>query len=81
MKFNPLRDHENYQNKDPRDMSLDELRMLLKIKRMDLELGWLDFQGKLNLWQRIGRSLKQSGVLDKIQETFKTYVSSHQTKE
>jgi hypothetical protein len=68
--FNPLKDHERYNEKDPREMSLDELRMLLKIKRQDVLLEWNDFQGKIRFWQRIGRTVKQSGILEKFQEGF-----------
>lgn len=81
MNFNPLRDHERYSEKDPRDMSIEELQMLLKIKRMDLELGWLNFQGKINFWQRLGRSIKQTGILDNLQETIKNYLAKNQPNE
>ncbi|TGL61874.1 hypothetical protein EHQ58_04495 [Leptospira ognonensis] len=73
--FNPLKDHERYAEKDPRDMSLDELRMLLKIKRLDLQLEWNVFQGKIRFWQRVGRTIKQSGFLEKIQEGLQAYRS------
>ncbi|MDF3820371.1 hypothetical protein P3G55_10695 [Leptospira sp. 96542] len=74
MNFNPLRDHERFLEKDPKDMSLSELRMLLKIKRMDLELGWVEMQAKLNFWQRLGRSVRQSGIVDKIQDSLQNYL-------
>ncbi len=73
--FNPLKDHDLYSSKDPRDMSLDELRMLLKIKRLDLQLEWNSFQGKIRFWQRVGRTIKQSGFLEKVQEGFQTYTT------
>ncbi|TGN19113.1 hypothetical protein [Leptospira idonii] len=73
--FNPLKDHERYSEKDPKDMSLDELRMLLKIRRLDLELEWKEFQGKIHFWQRLGRAVKQSGFLEKVQETVSSYFS------
>jgi len=71
--FNPLKDHDLYSSKDPRDMSLDELRMLLKIKRLDLELEWNQFQGKIRFWQRVGRTIKQSGILEKFMDGFAAY--------
>jgi hypothetical protein len=74
--FNPFKDHELYANKDPRDMSLDELRMLLLIKRQDLQLEWNEFQGKVKFWQRVGRTIKQSGILDRIKEGFQSYQSN-----
>jgi hypothetical protein len=74
--FNPFKDHELYANKDPRDMSLDELRMLLLIKRQDLQLEWNEFQGKVKFWQRVGRTIKHSGILDRIKEGFHSYQSN-----
>jgi len=74
--FNPLKDHERYAEKDPHEMSLEELRMLLKIKRLDLQLEWNSFQGKIRFWQRIGRTIKQSGFLEKVKEGFQAYGSS-----
>ncbi|MDZ4726414.1 MAG: hypothetical protein SH817_09665 [Leptospira sp.] len=71
--FNPLKDHDLYSSKDPRDMSLDELRMLLKIKRLDLELEWNQFQGKIRFWQRVGRTIKQSGILEKFMDGVAAY--------
>lgn len=71
--FNPLKDHERYLDKNPREMSLDELRMLLKIRRLDLELEWKEFQGKIHFWQRIGRTVKQSGILEKFKEGIRAY--------
>ena len=71
--FNPLKDHDLYSSKDPRDMSLDELRMLLKIKRFDLELEWNQFQGKIRFWQRVGRTIKQSGILEKFMDGVAAY--------
>ncbi|GBF51961.1 hypothetical protein LPTSP4_34990 [Leptospira ryugenii] len=68
--FNPFKDHERYLEKDPKDMSLDELRMLLKIRRLDLSLEWNEFQSKLRFWQRVGRSIKQSGLLEQILSKF-----------
>jgi hypothetical protein len=73
--FNPLKDHERYNEKDPQDMTLEELRMLLKIKRLDLQLEWNAFQGKIRFWQRVGRTLKQSGIFEKFQEGVQAYRS------
>jgi|JI8StandDraft_1071087.scaffolds.fasta_scaffold17808_6 hypothetical protein len=74
--FNPLKDHERYAEKDPRDMTLEELRMLLKIKRMDLQLEWNSFHGKIRFWQRVGRTIKQSGFFDQWKETWLAYRAS-----
>ncbi|WP_411821334.1 hypothetical protein [Leptospira sp. 'Mane'] len=71
--FNPLKDHERYSEKDPKDMTLEELRMLLKIRRLDLDLEWKEFQGKIHFWQRVGRTVKQSGILEKFQEGIQAY--------
>lgn len=62
--FNPFSDHEKYSEKKPKDMSITELRMLLKIKRQNLELGWIQFQSDLQFWQRIGKAVQKSGIIE-----------------
>ncbi|TGM21607.1 hypothetical protein [Leptospira meyeri] len=81
MRFNPLTDHERYLDKDPKDMSLTELRMLLKIKRMDLQLGWNEFEGKIKFWQRVVRSVRESGMLDQVREGIQSYLQNKTPKE
>ncbi|TGM77682.1 hypothetical protein EHR01_08740 [Leptospira mtsangambouensis] len=81
MRFNPLKDHERYLDKDPKDMSLTELRMLLKIKRMDLQLGWNEFEGKIKFWQRVVRSIRESGMVDQMKEGIQSYLQNKTPKE
>ncbi|MCW7497989.1 hypothetical protein ND860_15725 [Leptospira levettii] len=81
MVFNPFQDHNRYLDKDPKDMSLSELRMLLKIKRMDLKLGWIELEGKVKFWQRVVRSLRESGILDKAKEGIQSYLQKDTPKE
>jgi len=66
--FNPFRDHEDYLKKKPEEMSLQELRMLLKIKRLDLELEWKNFQGEIRFWERVWKTVQRSGILEKLQK-------------
>lgn len=66
--FNPFADHEKYSEKRPEDMSIQELRMLLKIKRQSLELGWMQFQNDLQFWQRLGKAVQKSGILEHWKE-------------
>ncbi|TGM51658.1 hypothetical protein EHQ91_16740 [Leptospira biflexa] len=81
MVFNPFQDHNRYLDKDPKDMSLSELRMLLKIKRMDLQLGWNEFESKIKFWQRVFRSLRESGILDKAKDGIQSYLQKDSPKE
>ncbi len=77
--FNPFSDHERYAEKKPSDMSIPELQMLLKIKRQNLELGWLQFQSDLQFWQRIGKAVQKSGLLELWKE--KLYPNSPNSDE
>jgi hypothetical protein len=55
-----------HSNKDPRDMSVEELRLLLQIKKLELKMEGIDVLDKLSLGRRVAIFIQKSGVFNRI---------------
>ena len=70
--FNPFKDSEP-NTKDPRDMSLEELELLLYSKRLELRLDLEKFQKKINYSKIVIDVLNALGVPEKLEKLYKSY--------
>jgi hypothetical protein len=61
--------------KDPKDMNLQELRMLLEVRKLELQIQAQDVRHKLGLTSRIFKAIKSSGVLESFAEIFQEFTS------
>jgi len=55
--------------KDPRDMNLDELRMLIEFRKLELKMEFQEVRHSLGIGTRILRAIKNSGILEGLQES------------
>ncbi|MCG9875135.1 MAG: hypothetical protein MH321_10145 [Leptospiraceae bacterium] len=62
--------------KDPKDMNLDELRMLIEFRKLELKMEFQEVRHSLGLGSRILKAFKNSGILEGIQESFQKKAST-----
>jgi hypothetical protein len=56
--------------KDPKDMNLDELRMLIEFRKLELKMEFQEVRHSLSIGTRILKAIKSSGILEGLQESF-----------
>jgi hypothetical protein len=66
--INPFHEEEERYHKDPNDMSLEELELLLYTKRMELKLDIMRLEGKLNYTKIIIDTIVSLGIPEKIEK-------------
>ncbi|WCL47798.1 hypothetical protein [Leptospira sp. GIMC2001] len=52
--------------KAPKDMNLEELRMLLEVRKLEMKIELQDVQHSLRIGSRILTAVKKSGILEQI---------------
>lgn len=62
--FNPFKGPDEFHGKNPKDMTLDELRMYMHIKRLNIRLDLERFEQSINYTQFFVNIIKQSGLLE-----------------
>lgn len=65
--FNPFSDYENFSKKDPKDMSLSELEILLYSKRVTIKLEAERLYKKINASKIILDVINGLGIPEKIE--------------
>jgi hypothetical protein len=66
--INPFHEEEEKYHKDPNDMSLEELELLLYTKRMELKLDLMRLEGKINYTKIIIDTIVSLGIPEKIEK-------------
>lgn len=66
--FNPFDQSIPFTNKKPDDMSLDELKMLLHIQRLNIRLEMQKVRSQVNYTRMVLESAKELGLVDKFKE-------------
>lgn len=52
--------------KKPQDMNIDELRMLLEVRKLELKIQFQDLRHTLGIGGRILRAVQKSGIIETI---------------
>lgn len=52
--------------KDPKDMNIEELKLLLEIRKLELKNSLMELQNNLQWGYRILRGIQKSGVLEMV---------------
>ena len=52
--------------KSPKDMNLEELRMLLEVRKLEMKVELQDVQHSLRIGSRILTAVKKTGILDQL---------------
>lgn len=68
--INPLDGPEDYRSKDPEDMSLDELEILLHSKRLAIKLEMERLEKKIDYSKFLYNIAKEFKIPEKIEELF-----------
>jgi hypothetical protein len=66
--INPFHEEEERYHKDPNDMSLEELELLLYTKRMELKLDIMRLEDKINYTKIIIDTIVSLGIPEKIEK-------------
>jgi len=66
--INPFRGPEEFSGKDPEDMSLEELKMLLHIKRLNVKLDVERIRSQVSYTKLILDGIRELGLLDNLEE-------------
>jgi 16S rRNA G1207 methylase RsmC len=61
--------------KSPEDMNLDELKMLLEIRKLELKNSLQEVKHRLGIGGRILRAIQKSGIIESFAQTIQTYTS------
>ncbi len=81
MKFkipvNPLKSSEEYTSKQPEDMSLEELEILLHSQRLLIKLELERLEKKINYSKFIYKIAKEFKIPQKIEAMFNTFMTSY----
>jgi hypothetical protein len=67
--------------KDPKDMNLDELRMLIEFRKLELKMEFQEVRHSLGIGSRILKAFKNSGILEGIQESFQKKAATTSKKD
>jgi len=80
--INPFHEEEERYHKDPNDMSLEELELLLYTKRMELKLDIMRLEDKINYTKIIIDTIVSLGIPEKIEKyILQFYENSTQKQE
>jgi hypothetical protein len=80
--INPFHEEEEKYHKDPNDMSLEELELLLYTKRMELKLDIMRLEDKINYTKIIIDTIVSLGIPEKIEKyILQFYANSTQKQE
>lgn len=66
--LNPFHEEEEKYHKNPNDMSIEELELLLYTKRMELKLDLMRLEGKINYTKIFLDTLVSLGIPQKIEK-------------
>lgn len=66
--FNPFHGTEEFKTKDPKDMSLDELELLLHAKRLNLRLDVERLHKHINYTKFLFDIIKASGLGEMVED-------------
>ena len=66
--FNPFHGSEEFRAKNPKDMTLDELELLLHAKRLNLRLDVERLHKHINYTKFIFDIIKNSGLVEIVEE-------------
>lgn len=78
--MNPFEEVNESYYKDPKDMSLEELELLLYTKRMELKLDLLRLDNKINYTKIFFDALIALGIPEKLEKLFLNLVSTESPK-
>ncbi len=78
--FNPFKDHSYSSGKNPYDMSLEELELLLYSRRLELRIKLDKLHKRVNYTKTILEVLKGLGVTEKLEKLYRDIVSNTQPK-
>jgi hypothetical protein len=54
--------------KPPQEMSLEELRMLIEIRKLEMKIHLQEVKHNLGIGSRILKAIRKSGILESFQE-------------
>lgn len=78
--INPFDEKKETYHKDPKNMSLEELELLLYTKRMELKLDLLRLDNKINYAKIFLDTLVALGIPEKIERIVNGFLSEPQKK-
>lgn len=64
--------------KKPQDMNIDELRMLLEVRKLELKIQFQDVRHKLGIEGRILRAIQKSGIIETVLQSVQTKTNAPQ---
>ncbi|MCB1192636.1 MAG: hypothetical protein KDK90_19480 [Leptospiraceae bacterium] len=67
LQLNPFSGNEEFLAKKPEDMSIDELKMLLHIKRLNIKLNVERMKTNVNYYKLIFGTIKELGLAEKLE--------------
>lgn len=79
--FNPLEYSEEFEGKDPNEMTLEELEILLYSKRLKIQLELERLEKKINYSRVIYNLLKEFKILEKLEALFQEIFNRVQQSE
>ncbi|MCC5814890.1 MAG: hypothetical protein JJT78_09045 [Leptospira sp.] len=65
--------------KSPEDMNLDELRLLLEIRKLELKNSLQEVKHRLGIGGRILKAIQKSGIIESFAQTVQSYTANPQT--
>lgn len=79
--LNPFEGSEEFSDKKPEDMNLDELKMLLHIKKLNLKLDIERLRTNINYTKIVIEAAKELGVIDKIESYLQKFLMPQTNQE
>ncbi|MEM7184762.1 MAG: hypothetical protein AAF518_27960 [Spirochaetota bacterium] len=77
--LNPFDASAKFIDKDPKDMTLEELRMLLHIQRLGLQLNVEKIKSRVGYFQMVLQSAKDMGLLEKLDKWVMAFLGKEAT--
>ncbi|MCB1159634.1 MAG: hypothetical protein H7A25_20620 [Leptospiraceae bacterium] len=79
--INPFDKNVSYSDKAPKDMTKDELRMLLHIQRLNLRLDVEKMKSRVNYTRSIILAVKELGLVDRLETYLGALFKSSEAEE
>ena len=77
--LNPFDSSNKFIDKDPKDMTLEELRMFLHIQRLGLQLHVEKIKSRVGYFQLVLQSVKDMGLLEKVDKWVMAFLEKEAT--
>lgn len=76
LQFNPFAGSEEFLGKKPEEMSADELKMLLHIKRLNIKLDVERLRTNINYYKIFIETAKELGLVEKFESWLSNFLNS-----